>query len=133
VTQSYPFNPLTLQRFNVLAAGLLLTSCANHHFRVPAEGPPNNAPRYVNLLRETQVATLHFPPGFYSFYAVDDVGYYYRAPRKIIEHTGGSSVPHDGGIFVNKRDPKRMRGYIYLAGALTHVGNLSRTRHEFRD
>jgi len=114
-------------------AFLLSSACANHHFRVPAEGPPSDAPHYVDLLSEKQVATLHFPPGSYSFYAVDDAGYYYRAPRKIVEHTGGSSILHNGGIFMNKRDPKKLRGYIYLAGALTHVGNLSRTRHEFRD
>jgi hypothetical protein len=119
---------------NVLAAAsLLLTSCANQHFRVPAEGPPSDAPRYVELLSETQVATLHFPPGPYSFYAVDDMGYYYRAPRKILEHTGGGSVPCNGGIFVSKRNPRKLRGYVYLAGALTHVGDLSRARHELRD
>jgi len=119
---------------NVLAAAsLLLTSCANQHFRVPAEGPPSDAPRYVELLSETQVATLHFPPGPYSFYGVDDMGYYYRAPRKILQHTGGGSVPCNGGIFVSKRNPRKLRGYVYLAGALTHVGNLSRARHELRD
>ncbi len=124
----------TYTGFNALAAAsLLLTSCANQHFRVPAEGPPSDAPRYVELLSETQVATLHFPPGPYSFYAVDDMGYYYRAPRKILEHTGGGSVPCNGGIFVSKRDPRKLRGYVYLAGALTHVGNLSRARHELRD
>jgi hypothetical protein len=124
----------TVKRVNILAvASLLLTSCANQHFRVPAEGPPSDAPGYVELLSETQVATLHFPPGPYSFYAVDDMGYYYRAPRKILEHTGGGSVPCNGGIFVSKRDPRKLRGYVYLAGALTHVGNLSRARHELHD
>jgi len=134
VKSVYRFNPSTFQHFNVLAASaLLLTACANHHFRVPAEGPPSDAPHYVDLLSETQVATLHFPPGSYSFYAVDDAGYYYRAPRKVVEHTGGSSMLHNGGIFMNKRDPKKLRGYIYLAGALTHVGDLSRARHELRN
>jgi hypothetical protein len=111
----------------------LLSSCANHHFHVPAEGPPRDAPRFVELRAGRQIATLHFPAGTYSFYAVDDVGYYYRAPRKIIQRTGGASVPRNGGIFVSKRDPKRLRGYIFFAGALTHVGNLSDAPHEFRD
>jgi hypothetical protein len=134
VKNFYRFNGSTLQHFNVVAASaLLLTACANHHFRVPAEGPPSDAPRYVDLLAEKQIATLHFPPGAYSFYAVDDLGYYYRAPGKIAEHTGGSSILHNGGIYVNKRDPRKLRGYVYLAGALTHVGDLSRARHEFRD
>jgi hypothetical protein len=100
---------------------------------VPAEGPTSNAPRNVELFAETQVATLHFPAGVYSFYALDDVGYYYRAPRKIVQHTGGSSVLRDGGIYVNKRNPRKLRGYVYLSGALTHVGDLSRARHQFRD
>ena len=130
----FRFDASTLQRFNLFAASaLLLTACASRHFHVPAEGPPSDAPHYVDLLSETQVATLHFPPGSYSFYAVDDAGYYYRAPRRIVEHTGGGSMSHNGGIFMNKRDPKKLRGYIYLAGALTHVGDLSQARHELRD
>ena len=128
------FSLLTFQQVTVSAASaLLFTACANQHFHVPAEGPPSDAPHYVDLLSETQVATLHFPPGSYSFYAVDDAGYYYRAPRWIVEHTGGISMLHNGGIFMNKRDPKKLRGYIYLAGALTHVGDLSRARHELRN
>ena|SRR5438132_14100215 len=128
------FNVSTLQRFNVLAATmLLLTACANHHFRVPAEGPTGNASRYIELFAEKQIATLHFPPRTYSFYAVDDVGYYYRAPRKIVQHTAAGATFHDGGIFVNKRNPRKLRGFVYLASGLTHVGDLSRVRHEFRD
>jgi hypothetical protein len=135
VKRHYGFNASTVQRFNLVAAWtLLLVSCAgNRHFQIPAEGPPADAPRYVELLAEKQVATLHFPAGFYSFYAVDDAGYYYRAPRKIAEGRGANSVLHNGGIFVNKRDPKKLRGYVYWAGALTHVGDLSRVRHQFRD
>jgi hypothetical protein len=114
-------------------AFLLCCSCANHHFYVPAEGPPSDAPRFVELHADRQIATLHFPAGTYSFYAVDDVGYYYRAPRKIVQHTGGASVPRNGGIFVSKQDPKRLRGYIFFAGALTHVGDLSHAPHEFRN
>ena len=128
------FNALTLQRFSLLAAlSLLLAACANHHFRVAAEGPPGNAPRYVVLEKEKQIATLHFPAGTYTFYAVDDAGYYYRAPRKVLQHSGGASWPRDGGIFVSKRDMTRLRGYIYLAGSLTHVGNLSRVPHQFHN
>lgn len=118
-----------------LGALLLLSSCANHHFRVasPAEGPEADAPRAVELLAEKQIATLHFPPGEYSFYAVDDVGYYYRAPTKIKEHTGGGSIFRNGGIYLSKKNPGKMRGYVYLSGALTHVGDLSRVPHEFRN
>jgi len=83
----------------------------------------------VDLQREKQVANLHFPRGLYSFYAVDDNGFYYRAPRPVLQHVSGRTVSRDGGIFVEKRNPQKLRGYIFLAGALTHVGNLSRTPH----
>ena len=39
----------------------------------------------------------------------------------------------DGGIFVNKRDPNKLRGYVWRAGAITHVGNLSGVKHHFVD
>ena len=88
---------------------------------------------YVDLMADAQIATLHFPAGAYSFYALDEAGYYYRAPRKIAEHRGGSSVTHDGGLYVSKGNPKRLRGYVYMAGGITHVGNLTSARYEFRD
>jgi hypothetical protein len=114
---------------------LLCASCANHHYHVaaPAEGPGNGAPRYVELLGETRVATLHFPAGLYSFYAVDDVGYYYRSRQKVVEHSRGSSILHNGGIYVNKRNMKKLRGYVYLGGALVHVGDFSRIKYELHD
>jgi hypothetical protein len=129
-----PFNASTIKRFNALTIALLLTSCAgSRHFHpIPAEGPPA-VPRYLELRSETQVATLHFPAGLYSLYATDDAGYYYAAPRKIAEHRGRGGVSHNGGIFVNKRNQSKLRGYIFLAGGLTHIGNLSRAEHEFRN
>jgi hypothetical protein len=110
-----------------------LCSCANHHFRIPAEGAPTGSPHYVELLREKQVATLHFPAGWYSFYAVDDAGTYYRSLRPIIQHTGGGSVRHNGGLYVTKQNPPKLRGYVFYAGKLTHIGDLSRVPHVFRD
>jgi len=56
-----------------LLVSLSLFGCANHHFRTATE-PPAGAPRYVELLKEKQVATLHFPAGSYPFYASDDKG-----------------------------------------------------------
>src|SRR4051812_23831918 len=124
----------TALRFvSVITALLCFAACANHHFRVASEGPPPGVPRYLELFRERQVATLHFPAGVYAFYAVDDTGIYYRAPRSIVRHTGGVPVRRNGGIFVSKRNPKKLRGYIFYAGALTHVGDLSRAPNEFRD
>lgn len=118
---------------NVLIA-VVLTSCAGsrHYHSIPAEGPPST-PRYLEIQKEVSASTLHFPPGVYSLSAADDVGYYYSAPRKITQHTAAGSRSRDGGIYVNKRDPRKLRGYVILAGARTHVGNLSRVKHEFRD
>lgn len=113
---------------------ILLSACAGsrHYHAIPAEGPPAT-PRYLELRSETSVATMHFPAGTYSLAAEDDAGYYYRAPRKIAEHSAGAAILHDGGIYVSKRDSRRLRGYVYWAGQLTHLGNLSRVKHDFRD
>lgn len=123
-----------MSRFLLLTLGLLLCSCAgNRHFHaIPAEGPPA-APRYLELESAASVATLHFPRGVYSLCAEDDVGYYYCAPHKIAEHSAGMPIWHDGGIYLSKRDDRRLRGYVFFAGKLTHVGNLSRTRHQLHD
>jgi hypothetical protein len=91
----------------------------------PSEGPPTR--RYLQLYSEKQIATLHFPAGIYTLNAVDKIGYYYRAPRKVRE----GYAWRDGGIFVSKRDPEKLRGYIFRAGTITHVGNLSRVQHRF--
>ena len=117
-----------------LIVALLLISCAGsrHYHPIPAEGPPSTA-RYLELEREASASTLHFPAGLYSLHAEDDVGYYYAAPQKIAQHTATGLRWREGGIYVNKRDPRKLRGYVILAGARTHVGNLSRVKHEFRD
>lgn len=121
----------TISVFLLPTFSLLLFSCAgSSHPRLvsPSEGPP--AQRYLELYREKQIATLHFPAGVYTLDAVDKIGYYYRAPRKIAE---AGSVWRDGGIFVSKRDPKKLRGYVWRAGAITHIGNLSHVKHRLFD
>jgi hypothetical protein len=113
---------------------ILLSSCAgSSHPRLitPNEGPPSL--RYLEIYSELHAATLHFPAGVYTLNAVDKIGYYYRAPRKIAERVGGGSLWQDGGIFVSKRNPQKLRGYVFRAGTITHVGNFSRTKHRFRD
>ena len=117
--------------FLILTSSFLLSSCAgSSHSRLisPSEGPVS--PRYLQLYSEKQIATLHFPAGVYTLNAVDKIGYYYRAPRKIVEQ---GSIGRDGGIFVSKRDPNKLRGYVYRAGAITHVGNFSRAKYRFID
>ena len=124
----------SIQIFLLSTSYFLLFGCAgSSHPRVitPSEGPPNR--QYLELYSEVRVATLHFPAGVYTLNATDKIGYYYRAPRKIAEHIGAGSVWRNGGIFVSKRNPEKVRGYVYRAGALTHVGNFSRTKHEFHN
>jgi len=77
----------------------LLSSCAgSSHPRLvtPSEGPIS--PRYLEIYSELHAATLHFPAGEYTLNAVDKIGHYYRAPRKIAEHVGGGSLWREGGI-----------------------------------
>lgn len=113
---------------------LLLSSCAgSSHPRLisPSEGPLNR--QHLEVYSPVRAATLHFPAGEYTLNAVDKIGYYYRAPGRIAEHVPGGSAWLNGGIFVSKRNPEKLRGYVYRAGAITHVGNLSRVKHDFRD
>ena len=104
----------------------LLTACANQHFRVPAGGPPSGAPQAVELLREKQVANLHFPAGVYSFYAEDDKGFYYQSPRPIVQHGAGSSSWRQGGLFVNRVIPRSFAAMFFWRGR-------SRTWATFRE
>ena len=117
-----------------LVVALLLVSCGggSHHFRATNAAATTSTPPYLELRSEHSVGTLHFPRGVYVLDAVDDKGYYYRAPRKIVQHSFSGGLQHDGGIFVAKRDQGKLRGYVILPSGLTHVGNLSRTDHEFR-
>jgi hypothetical protein len=109
---------------------LLLASCGgSHHSRATNAAETTSSPPYLELRSERSVRTLHFPRGVY---ALDDKGYYYRAPRKIVQHSFSGSLTHDCGIFVAKRDQGKLRGYVILPSGLTHVGNLCRTDHEFR-
>jgi hypothetical protein len=124
----------TPQLLNALLLAFLLSSCAgSSHPRLitPSEGPSSS--RYLEIYSELHAATLHFPAGVYTLNAVDKIGYYYRAPRKIAEHFGGGSFWREGGIFVSKRNPQKLRGYVFRAGTITHVGNFSRAKHRFRD
>ncbi len=123
----------TAQLLNILVAFLLFGCAGSSHPRAipPSEGPPNR--QYLELYSDVHVATLHFPAGVYTLNAVDKIGYYYGAPRKIAEHIGAGSAWHNGGIFVSKRNPAKLRGYVYRAGALTHVGNFPHAKHELHD
>lgn len=109
---------------SVVFVGLFISSCASH----PRLTAP---PQLLELYSEARVATLHFPSGTYSLSSEDRRGYYYRAPGGVIEHTAAGRRRRDGGIFVSKRDQRKLRGFVIMPYGLTHVGNLSRTEHEF--
>lgn len=116
---------LVLIFFFVVA--FLLPGCASR--RASYATPP----RFIELSSKPSAATLHFPRGLYSLDHEDRTGYYYRAPRKITQHSFGGSVQHDGGLFVRKSARQTLRGYVVWAGGLTKVGNFSRTDYKFRD
>lgn len=123
----------SLTRLASLTVAFLLTSCAaepqSHALRAErAVGPP----RFIQLDEEPSISTIHFPRGIYSLDSSDAEGYYYRAPRRLIAHSFGGFNPQDGGIFVSKRSGGRMSGYVVWAGGVTKIGNLSRSRHQFR-
>lgn len=126
---------LLLSRFGLTAfVAFLLSSCAGSP-RPPAVGPDEIAamPHHLDIYSEPQAATLHFPRGSYSLAAADKIGYYYRAPQSVTQHIGGGGSQHEGGIFVSRRDQRKLRGYVYLAGGVTLVGNLSGVPHQFHD
>jgi len=115
------------------AAALLLASCGGTDRRhsVNPAGTTSAAP-YVELRSDTSAGTLHFPRGLYVLDSEDAHGYYYRAPRKIYQRSFSGGLPYEGGIFVSKRNQRKLRGYVVMPGGLTHVGNLSRANYEFR-
>src|SRR5436853_6165341 len=119
--------------FLLSTLAFLLSSCAgiSHPRLVPPSGGPIS-PRYLEIYSDPHAATLHFPAGVYTLNAVDKIGYYYRAPRKIAEHFGGGSLWREGGIFVSKRNSDKLRGYVFRAGTVTLVANFSGAKHLFR-
>ena len=124
----------SIRIFLLSTSYFLLSGCAgSSHPRLitPSEGPTSL--RYLEIYSEQRAATLHFPAGVYTLNAADKIGYYYRAPGKIAERTGSGSLWRDGGIFVSKRNPQKLRGYVFRAGTITQVGNFSRAKHLFRD
>jgi hypothetical protein len=108
------------------AAAGAISGCASHpRFTTP--------PRVLELDSETRVATLHFPRGAYSLNSEDRLGYYYRSPTGVVEHTAAGPRRRDGGIFVSKRNKDKLRGYVIMPYSLAHVGHLSHAQHAFHD
>lgn len=116
----------------LVAAGIALSGCGGTDRRQPVNPASTQAPPYIELRRNTSAGTIHFPRGLYTLETEDRHGYYYRAPVKVSQHSFGGNYPHDGGIFVSKRNQRKLRGYVMMPGGITHVGNLSGADYQFR-
>ena len=110
---------------------LSLAGCGGTDRRQPVTGA-TTAPSTIELRSNTSAGTIHFLRGLYTLETEDPHGYYYRAPGKVYEHSFGGSYPHDGGIFVSKKNQRKLRGYVIMPGGITLVGNLSRADYQFR-
>jgi hypothetical protein len=110
---------------------LAFSGCGGTDRRHPVSSS-TTAPPSVELRSEVSAGTIHFPRGLYALESEDQNGYYYRAPLKVYQHSFGGSVSHDGGIFVSKRNQRKLRGYVIMPAGVTHVGNLSGADYQFR-
>lgn len=116
-----------------LSAVLLLAGCGGTDRRRPVNpAATRSASPFIELRSEASAGTIHFPPGLYSLDSEDPKGYYYRAPQKVYQRSFSGRLPRDGGIFVSKRDRRKLRGYVIMPSGLTHVGNLSTANYQFR-
>jgi hypothetical protein len=115
-----------------LTAVLFLSACGGTDRRQLVNPAGTNAPPAIALLSDASAATIHFPRGLYTLESEDRNGYYYRAPSKVYQRSFSGRLSHDGGIFVSKRDQRKLRGYVVMPGGVTHVGNLSRADYQFR-
>jgi len=116
-----------------LITTLLLTGCGGTDRRQSVDpAATSSTPPYIELRSKISAGTLYFPPGLYTLDSEDHKGYYYRAPRKVHLRSFSGRLPYDGGIFVSKRNQRKLRGYVIMPYGLTHVGNLSRADYEFR-
>ena len=116
-----------------LLTALLLTGCGGTDRRQSVNPAATSAaPRFIELRSKASAGTLHFPPGLYALDSEDAKGYYYRSPSKVYQRSFSGRLPQDGGIFVSRRNQRKLRGYVIMPYGLTHVGNLSGANYEFR-
>jgi hypothetical protein len=115
-----------------LTALLCLAGCGGSDRRQRVNPATTSAPPAIELLSNISTGTIHFPRGLYSLESEDHTGYYYRAPVKLYQRSFSGGLPHDGGIFVSKRNQRKLRGYVVMPGGVTHVGNLSGANYQFR-
>ena len=115
-----------------LTALSFLGGCGGTDRRNQVNPAATNAPPFIELISETSASTIHFPRGLYSLDSEDQNGYYYRAPGKVYQRGFSGRLGRDGGIFVSKRNPRKLRGYVIMPSGVTHVGNLSGADYQFR-
>lgn len=118
--------------FPVLLA-LLLNSCGGTDRRhAVSASAADTVPAAIELHSDVRAATIHFPRGVYQLESEDNHGYYYRAQGKLYERGFAGGMPHDGGIFLSKKDRRKLRGYVVMPGGVTLLGNLSHANYSFR-
>ena len=115
-----------------LSALVFLGGCGGTDRRHQVNPAATNVPPFIELVSETSASTIHFPRGLYQLESEDNHGYYYRAPVKVYQRNFSGRMPYDGGIFVSKRNQRKLRGYVVMPGGVTHVGNLSGANYQFR-
>lgn len=116
-----------------LSLGALSGCTGSKHFQDVDESGVSGVPRFLELHRGLRAATLHFPAGTYVLQATDDNGYYYRAPRPVVEHDFSAiSGQHNGGLY-RRKDGRGLRGYVYRVGSLTHVGSFGHADYTLHD
>ena len=114
-------------------AAFLLSGCGGTDRRQSVNPAGTSAaPPYIELRSKTSAGTVHFPAGLYTLDSEDAKGYYYRSPSKVYQRSFSGRYPQDGGIFVSRRNQRKLRGYVIMPYGLTHVGNLSGANYEFR-
>ncbi|HVF73059.1 MAG TPA: hypothetical protein VM940_15760 [Chthoniobacterales bacterium] len=126
-----------LTRASILAIALaftaiVFTGCGGTDRRQAVNPAATTAPRFIELQARTSAGTIHFPRGLYSLTTEDRHGYYYQAPVKVYQRSFSGRLPREGGIFVSKRNQRKLRGYVVMPGGVTHVGNLSGADYQFR-
>jgi hypothetical protein len=112
------------------ACVMALWGCGGTDRRRPVNPAATTAARFLELRSETSAGTIHFPRGLYSLDTEDQKGYYYRG--KVYQRAFAGRYPRDGGIFVSKRNQRKLRGYVIMPSGITHVGNLSGSDYQFR-
>ncbi|HEX4632170.1 MAG TPA: hypothetical protein VH188_14525 [Chthoniobacterales bacterium] len=118
----------------LVLAAFVLAGCGGTDRRRPVNPATTAAStaRFIELRADTSAGTIHFLRGLYSLESEDQRGFYYRAPVKVYERSFAGRVAHDGGIFVSRRNPQKLRGYVIMPYGVTQVGNLSGADYQFR-